>query len=59
MMPLLSPLRALVLAVSTLPAVLLAQVQAPPPPEVAARNYLLIDVTAGQVLAAKDVDAPI
>ena len=59
MMPLLSPLRALVLAVSTLPAVLYAQVQAPPPPEVAARNYLLIDVTAGQVLAAKDVDAPI
>ena len=59
MMPFLSPLRARVLAASTLPAVLLAQVQAPPPPEVAARNYLLIDVTAGQVLAAKDVDAPI
>lgn len=59
MMPFLSPLRALILAASTLPAVLYAQVQAPPPPEVAARNYLLIDVTAGQVLAAKDVDAPI
>lgn len=29
------------------------------PPEIAARSYILVDVTAGQVLAAKDVDAPL
>lgn len=29
------------------------------PPEIAARNYLLIDVTANQVLASKDIDAPV
>jgi D-alanyl-D-alanine carboxypeptidase (penicillin-binding protein 5/6) len=33
-----------------------AQAQMPQPPEVAARAYLLIDVTANQVLAAKDQD---
>jgi D-alanyl-D-alanine carboxypeptidase (penicillin-binding protein 5/6) len=33
--------------------------QVPQPPEIAARNYLLVDVTAGQVLASKDVDAQI
>ena len=33
-----------------------AQAQMPQPPEVAARAYLLIDVTANQVLAAKDPD---
>ncbi len=32
---------------------------APQPPEVAARAYLLYDVTANQVLAAKDADAPV
>ena len=32
---------------------------APQPPEIAARTYLLVDVTAGQVLAAKDIDAPV
>jgi serine-type D-Ala-D-Ala carboxypeptidase (penicillin-binding protein 5/6) len=31
----------------------------PQPPEVAARAYLLVDVTAGQVLAAKDADSPV
>ncbi len=31
----------------------------PQPPEVAARSYLLLDVTANQVLAAKDVDSPV
>lgn len=30
-----------------------------PPPEVAARAYLLMDVSANQVLAAKDVDLPV
>ena len=29
------------------------------PPEVAAKSYLLVDVTANQVLAAKNVDSPI
>ncbi len=32
---------------------------APQPPEIAARNYLLMDVTSGQMLAAKDIDAPV
>jgi D-alanyl-D-alanine carboxypeptidase (penicillin-binding protein 5/6) len=29
------------------------------PPEVAARAYLLVDVTANQILAQKDIDAPV
>jgi len=33
--------------------------QAPPVPEIAARAYLLIDVTANQILAAKDIDMAI
>jgi len=33
--------------------------QAPQPPEVAARAYLLLDVTANQTLAAKDIDMPV
>jgi D-alanyl-D-alanine carboxypeptidase (penicillin-binding protein 5/6) len=33
--------------------------QAPQPPEIAARSYLLLDVTANQILAAKDIDSPI
>ena len=33
--------------------------QAPQPPELAARSYLLLDVTANQILAAKDIDMPI
>ncbi len=36
-----------------------AAAQTPQPPEVAARAYLLLDVTAGQVLAAKDADKPV
>lgn len=35
---------------------LCAQAQMPQPPEVASKAYLLIDVTANQVLAAKDPD---
>jgi D-alanyl-D-alanine carboxypeptidase (penicillin-binding protein 5/6) len=31
----------------------------PQPPEIAARSYLLIDVTANQMLAGKDIDAPV
>jgi len=33
--------------------------QTPQPPEIAARSYLLLDVTANQVLAAKEVDTPV
>ena len=36
-----------------------AMAQAPQPPEVAARAYLLMDVTAGQVLASREMDAPV
>ena len=33
--------------------------QIPQPPEIAARSYLLLDVTANQLLAQKDIDAPV
>lgn len=36
-----------------------AHAQAPQAPEIAARSYLLLDVTANQILAAKDIDSPI
>ena len=36
-----------------------AMAQMPAPPEVAARAYLLLDVTSGQVLASKDPDQPV
>lgn len=36
-----------------------AHAQVPQPPEIAARSYLLLDVTANQILAAKDIDSPI
>ncbi len=52
-------LRVLALAAALAPTLLFAQAQAPQPPEIAARNFLLVDVTAGQVLAAKDIDAPV
>jgi serine-type D-Ala-D-Ala carboxypeptidase (penicillin-binding protein 5/6) len=31
----------------------------PQPPEIAARSYLLLDITANQILAAKDIDMPV
>ena len=31
----------------------------PKPPEIAARAYLLLDVTSNQVLASKELDAPV
>ena len=37
----------------------LAMAQAPQAPEIAARSYLLVDVTAKQILAAKDIDTPV
>ena len=36
-----------------------AQAQTPQPPEIAARSYLLLDVTSNQILAAKDIDSPV
>ena len=47
------------LAFSLAAAVAVAHAQAPQPPEVAAKAYLLMDVTSGQMLAAKDPDAPV
>ena len=38
---------------------LTAAAQPPKPPEIAAKAYLLIDVTAGQVLASNDPDKPV
>lgn len=37
---------------------LTAQAQAPQPPEIAARNYVLIDLTAHKTLAERDADSP-
>ena len=36
-----------------------AHAQAPQAPEIAARSYLLLDVTTNQILAAKDIDSPV
>jgi len=36
-----------------------AAAQAPQPPEIAARSYLLLDVSANQVLASRDIDVPV
>ena len=38
---------------------LTAHAQAPEPPEIAVRSYLLVDVTANQVLAGRDIDSPV
>ena len=54
-----SLLRTLALAVGVASAALATQAQTLQPPEIAARNYLLVDVTSGQTLAAKDIDAPV
>ncbi len=40
-------------------SVIQAQAQVPQPPEIAARAYLLVDLTAQQVLAELDADKPI
>ena len=37
----------------------LVSAQIPQPPEVAARAFLVLDVTANQILAAKDIDMPV
>ncbi|KTT26167.1 D-alanyl-D-alanine carboxypeptidase family protein [Pseudacidovorax intermedius] len=51
-------LRSLVLVVAATMSAL-ASAQAPVPPEIAARSYLLLDVTANQILAEKDIDSPV
>ncbi len=51
-------LRALMLAAAA-SFCMFAAAQAPVPPEVAARSYLLLDVTANQLLAQKDIDSPV
>src|SRR6476620_8806999 len=38
---------------------LCASAQVPQPPEIAARSYLLLDVTANQMLAGRDIDSPV
>ena len=38
---------------------LVAAAQVPQPPEIAAKSYLLLDVSADQILAAKDIDSPV
>jgi D-alanyl-D-alanine carboxypeptidase (penicillin-binding protein 5/6) len=38
---------------------LAALAQVPQPPEIAARSYLLLDVSANQVLAQRDIDTPV
>ena len=55
----LSALRSLAVFAVVAPVAFGAHAQAPQPPEIAARTYMLVDVTANQVLAAKDVDAPV
>ncbi|WP_342721290.1 D-alanyl-D-alanine carboxypeptidase family protein [Acidovorax sp. FHTAMBA] len=55
----LSALRSLAVFAAVAPAAFGAHAQAPQPPEIAARTYMLVDVTANQVLAAKDIDAPV
>jgi len=37
---------------------LTAQAQAPQPPEIAARNYVLVDLTANKTLGERDADTP-
>ena len=48
----LAPLLAVFLCVGAL-------AQMPQPPEVAARSYLLMDVTANQMLAGREIDSPV
>jgi len=55
----LSALRSLAVLAVLAPAAFGVHAQAPQPPEIAARTYMLVDVTANQVLAAKDIDAPV
>lgn len=49
---------ALVVAAAAAVVPLTSRAQAPTPPELAARQYLLIDLTTGQTLAERDADTP-
>ena len=51
-------MRALVAPILAL-ACVAALAQTPQPPEIAARSFLLMDVTANQMLAAHDIDSPV
>ena len=51
-------LRSLGLALTAACLSLQAWAQAPQPPEIAARSYLLLDLTSNQVLAERNADAP-
>jgi D-alanyl-D-alanine carboxypeptidase (penicillin-binding protein 5/6) len=53
------PSSLLVSAALLLGACFPSHAQAPLPPEIAARSYLLLDVTANQLLAEKDIDSPV
>ena len=55
----LSALRAFALVMGVSSVALVVQAQAPQPPEIAARTYMLVDITANQILASKDIDAPV
>jgi D-alanyl-D-alanine carboxypeptidase (penicillin-binding protein 5/6) len=46
-------------AATSLLVCLLVNAQSLQPPEIAARSYLLLDVTANQILAQKDIDRPV
>lgn len=52
-------LRAFALASFVVPVGFSASAQTPEAPEIAARAYLLLDVSANQILAAKDIDMPV
>jgi len=51
--------RVALLVLATLSFGSIALAQTPQPPEVAARSYLLMDVTANQILAQKEIDSPV
>jgi len=53
------PIAWLVAVAALLLSATLARAQAPQPPEIAARAWLLYDATSNQVLAAKDPDSPV
>lgn len=52
-------LRTFALAALLAPVGFGANAQTPEAPEIAARAYLLLDVSANQILAAKDIDMPV
>jgi D-alanyl-D-alanine carboxypeptidase (penicillin-binding protein 5/6) len=58
-MPFAHHLQRLLLALLVLPLAFAAQAQAPQPPEVAAKSFLVVDVTTRQTLAERDADAQV